>query len=196
MTKGGYFLAQFGNRLERKRSRAMLLEIADLPVGNWKVLGDLRYRTGSRGEQGEVALRARQAGSFTAWRSFKLETPGGGFWTELIPCASREDAESAVPVHRAAGVKNPKFKGTVTEDRVIDDQQIPGVAVTLISEQLTVTDNGPGSTRIVAGNIGRVYFVLYFTRRGGVWPWSEVTSIAASQASKIRKVLGDFEPID
>jgi hypothetical protein len=194
MTNGAYFLAQFGNRRERKLSRSMLLEIADLPEGIWKVVGDRLWRTGARGEQGEVVLRARQAGSFTAWRSFKLETPRGGFWTEVILCASSEDAELLVPGNRTTAIKNPKFKGTAGELRVIEDQQIPGVAIARITEQLTVTDDGgPGSTRKVAGSIGRAFFVIYFTRRPGEWQWSEVTSIAASQAIKIRKNLGDSE---
>lgn len=189
MNNGEYILAQFGNRHERKRSRAMLLDIADLPDGTWKVIGDRRWRTGTRGEHGELAERARLVGSFTAWRSFKSETPAGGFWTTVILFASKGDAELAVPNSHNMILKNPKFTGSATGDQIISDQEIPGVDVTLVSEQLTITNDGPGSTKYVAGNVGRVFFMMAFAQRGAAWPWSEITSISAIQACKIRKEL-------
>jgi hypothetical protein len=190
MSNGEYFLAQFGNRLERKRSRSMLLDVGDLPTGNWRILGDRRWRTGAMGERGELAERARKAGSFTAWRSFRLEANRKGFWTEVISYANKSDAEAAVPLHRASLVKNPKFKGTVTEDRVFDDFSIPGVSVSMVSERSNVTDQGLGSTRFAAGCVGRTYFVVACSQRGSYWSWEEVSSIAALQADKIRKFVG------
>jgi hypothetical protein len=189
MRRYEYLLAQFGKRAERERSRAMLLDLEDLPAGDWKVLGDRQWRTGAIGEQNEIVQRAIKSGSFTAWRSFKLLTTRRGIWLEVIPYASAKDADSAVPGQRFSFRKNPKLRLTVTGEREIDDLDIPGVSTRLIFEKMTDSEDGPGASRYVVGSVDRFVFVVVGSEQGGEWQWSEMASVSALQARKIQSIL-------
>jgi hypothetical protein len=85
---------------------------------------------------------------------------------------------------------NRKAQVTVTEEREIEDQHVPGVTNSWVYEQMTTgLPNGRGATRYVAGNVDRILFVVTCSGYLDAWPWAEVTSIAASQAVKVRRAV-------
>jgi hypothetical protein len=90
---------------------------------------------------------------------------------------------------RAGFVINERSEVKLQEERLIHDQKIPGVSISLVLEQITIGRNGPGIARYAAGNVERFVFVICCFGDGDCWSWNEVMGIASKQADKIRKAL-------
>ncbi len=191
MTRGAYWLAQFGNRAQRKRAREMLVESSELPGGEWKVVGDHRWRTGTRDEEGEAIQRAMEVGSFGSWRSFGRVSPlpTRGLWVQLCQLATEDDAKSLANAPKRRMALNKRSTNQVTEQRLIIDQELTGIPNAWVYEQLTIGPNGPGATRMVSGNVEQIYFMICASETGGSWSWSDVATIVTLQSEKIRKVV-------
>jgi hypothetical protein len=101
-TLHGWIFGAFSSlwlRSARRRARtvlARLLAAADLPGGPWRVLDQRTWRTGTIGSPTLWGDRARQAGSVTAWRSFRDAGAERWAWIQIAPLASAGDAESAL----------------------------------------------------------------------------------------------------
>jgi len=106
-----------------------------------------------------------------------------------MPFATEADAEMEVPNVRDGFVINERSELRLREERLIDDQKIPGVSNSLVLEQLTIGRNGPGIARYAAGNVDRIVFVISCFGDGDCWSWNEVMDVASKQAEKIREAL-------
>jgi hypothetical protein len=168
----------------------MLLEVSELPQGEWTIIGELAWRSGFfGGKKGGMNKRTRKAGGFIAWRSLKLASPHRGLWLEVIPYASKEDAEMAVPLQVEASQENHRVKVTLRESRVLDNYVIREADTSWVCERDTTTLKGPNVSRYVVGNVERFVFMLAATAYGDGWPLDEVALMASTQANKIRGVL-------
>lgn len=72
---------------------------------------------------------------------------------------------------------------------MVEDQAVPGLPAALIYEEQVIGPRGPGGSRIVAGSIENIVFLLHFSSVGELWPWDDVTSISQIQADKIRRIV-------
>jgi hypothetical protein len=183
-----YLISESLNREKSRSSRELLLEANDLPGNDWKVIGKRTWRTGTKGSKGEASQRARQAGSFTAWRQLEQTVPARrSIWLEVIPYVSADDAISVVPSLRAGMLPNPHAEVKVIEEREINDQQINGVTNQLVFEQLASGRKGSSVGRYVIASVENTVFVMGCSCYGDYWPWSDVTSIAALQSERIQR---------
>jgi hypothetical protein len=168
---------------------SMLLEISDLPKGEWFILGERSWRAGPFSSKNERQRRARRAGGFLAWRSFKLTEPYRGLWVEVIPYATTEDAEDGVRSQTASFEQNSRATVKVTEEYMVNGLEIAGAPAVWAYEKKTIGPRGVGIVRYLAWNVQHVEFIVCYSNDGDLWSWDEISTIARSQAEKIRKVL-------
>jgi hypothetical protein len=193
MNKFKYVLAQRGRPSERSLSFAMTLEPQELPGGDWKMISEHYWRSGTivPNPKSEVAQRSRKAGGFVTRRSFRQSATGRGFWVQVGPYGLVGDAEAAVPRLFAMAPKNPNFKGTATEvmEAVVHLREVQH---TFAEERAsTGSPKGPSNTKLVAGNVSHVVFAFACYEYGAGWPWDDVVLLAEMQADKIRSKLSD-----
>ena len=183
-------LAQLGRKPEKDKSIAVLISADGLPSDGWKVLDQRTWRIGSVGSSTPWGDRAHEAGGIVAWRSF-AQGESRWLWTQVLPYASPEDADSALQALPGPGsfMKNLRSQVQPTaEPRLLLDFEIPNTDGSLAIEQETDGPRGPTASRIAAGRVGSTVFACAFS---GVepWPWTEVVEIAALQARQIRDEL-------
>jgi hypothetical protein len=189
MNKIKIALSQFGTSKVRSDVLALLIEIKDLPHGDWILRGELAWPNGATGNRSKSTPYKKEVGGFRAYRTFKLKTSLKALWVQVIPLASILDAEKAVPlIHQHLKV-NRFSKVIVTEDRVIEDRTIPGVFNSWISEKKTTGKYGPGTAWYIVGNVERYLFVVSASGFGRDWSLDEAIAIAARQGDKIREVI-------
>jgi hypothetical protein len=184
------FISRIGPKLVKERALAMLLESFELPGSSWRVFRQGAFRTGAWGSKpSEYGRRAKRAGSFSAKRSFEQATPHRWLVLQVIPLVSVADAEALVPSLRKTFRPNPRSKVTVTEEREIDDQAIPGIGTTWLYEQkMTGVGGAKMEARYVGGNVGNIVLVVVSSGEVGAWPWDELGDVARAQAAKIRTI--------
>lgn len=169
------------SRSQRKRSRAMILGPEDLPGANWIMLNERVFRTGSNSPGGEIAERALKAGGYTTWR--ELTRGGGvGFWAQVNPWGTTEDATIAVKMAPSWEKKNPNFEVELVEELIFEGDAIPGVTSYLRQERRITSKAGAQTVTSLYGNVDEIFFAL-----SGLVPWNLMDEIAALQADKIRR---------
>jgi hypothetical protein len=189
MNRLQFAIGQFGKRSVRMSSLAMLLDESELPDADWTLLHERSWRTGAGGMKSEEVRAAHRIGTFTAIRLFEHVFRNRWVWIEVMPFASAQDAQSAVPKIRTGLVSNPNATVTVIEERTIEDQEVPGLAHPLVFEQVTTGRNGRGAARYIGGHVDRVLFLVSTSASEAGWPWNEVTSLASLQCLKIQNAL-------
>jgi hypothetical protein len=170
------------------------LDLPDLPVGDWTMIGEQIWRSGYLVPHwgAEVPKRSRKAGGFATRRSYRQTTRPRGFWVQIAPYGLPSDAEAAVPRLLSMAYKNPKFSGTATEVREAA-VEIRGVGQTFAEERSsTGSPEGPSNTKYVVGSISHIVFMFACYELGTGWSWDEVISIAEIQAEKIKVSLSEF----
>jgi len=165
--------------------RSMLLAPEDLAPG-WRVLDERRWRTGS-GKQ-PWAVRVRELGGVTAWRSFVASSNDRWLWVQASPLANVEDAQAALEAFWSNRLKNLAAQVSVTATRDGPDMTLSGGSVKTV-EQLTTGPVGPGTSRYLAWTHGRVVSALAGSAFGEVWPWQSLEEVASKQNRRIDAVL-------
>src|SRR3989442_2381741 len=89
--------------------RSVLLAPEDLAPG-WRVLDERRWRTGSGKEP--WAVRVRELGGVTAWRSFVASSNDRWLWVQASPLANVEDAQAALEAFWSNRLKNLAAQGS------------------------------------------------------------------------------------
>lgn len=181
-------LSQVGGSRHRKHAFDMLICVGDLPGPGWQELNRHSRRVGAA-ESGPIARRARETGEFTALRRFRHEDPPGGMMAQVLPLATSSDAEKQVVAFPSTGIR---WQGVTTvEDHFLDDVQVEGVDQLIAWESVTERDDVRGTSRKIAGRVGRVTFLVTASAAGPGWPLVDLVAIASSQATRIRLVLED-----
>ncbi len=161
----------------------MLIGLEDLPPG-WTMLDRRRWRTGISTEL--WAIRARQLGGVTAWRSFAAPSKRQWLWTQATPLASDDDAAAALAVFLDLGLKNLRARVVVTSTQPGPDLRLPGIVVRTV-EQLTTGPKGAGTVRYVVWAHARVLSVLCGS--GDDWLWSRLDTLARAQTERIDTIV-------
>lgn len=174
-------LAQIGPKPGSRRSAALLLGPSDLPGGDWRKTDERTWRTGLGA--GEVAHRARQAGSVTAWRSFVDADEQGWLWCQVMPVASPADAITVMAGLDRLLLRNLRAKVTVLAEGEVEGLYIPGVDQTWAYEQRTEGPDGPGVALSLAVRIGALVAVM--AASGKAADWTQLAEIGAAQARRL-----------
>jgi hypothetical protein len=193
MIRVEYLIGQFGPRAARRFALAMALEEGELPGDDWTKQGESCFRTGSfriGTRPSEEAGRAYGAKTFTAWRSFQRSGTSQTLSVQVIPYASAGDAESTAPKLRATWELNGRKIIALLSERQLDPNEIPEAAeYSFLYEQSILGKEGKIISRYIGGTVDNVVFLVAGSEPDGGWRWSDVTSVAAKQALKIREVL-------
>src|SRR5258708_24614603 len=96
LRRARFAVAQLGGKAGKRDVLASLLGCGDLPGGPWQIVDERTWRTGVTGPSTPWGERARQAGSLTAWRSFRDATASRWAWVQVAPLAAAEDANHAL----------------------------------------------------------------------------------------------------
>jgi hypothetical protein len=189
-------IAQFGRWNWRIFALNMLLRPEDLPEDGWRILSEKGWRWGQVGPtfdrkraspdsfKSEETERAKQARGFCAWRSFETKDRRG-FWTQIAPFASAEDADAMIPKMQLPGKKNPRFDGSITDEQWTEDCPITGVSKVLVHEQSVTTPRGPSKTTYVYGSVDNYVIALALSGVNSDILLHELKVVAERQADKI-----------
>jgi hypothetical protein len=182
-----YAFGQIGSRNKRNLTRSMLLDTSDLPGDDWRLLGELMWRTGAFGKPSEIWRQAQSVGSFTGVRSFEQLLVSRWLLIKVAPVASVQDAQNVVPLLVQLSMPNPESKVTVATEGPVADVAVVGLDEPWAYEQLTLgMPDGPSSSRYVAGNIGQVAILVACSGYRDSWAWDEVGAISTALAEKVR----------
>jgi hypothetical protein len=175
---GRFVYAKLGSKRGAERSLRMLPDLSDLVGDGWKVLAELRWRTGRMGNVSDWGVRARRIRSVTAYRSFEQTGASRWLWAEVMPLATDADSAAALTDLPSRFLRNPRAKRTITGERSVLDVTVPGTLSTWAYEQATTGTIGNGVSRYLGGAVGSVVFLVAASGTGDGWPWDEVVSIA------------------
>jgi hypothetical protein len=166
----------------------VLLRLGDMPEG-WRQIDERRWRTG-RGGREPWAVRAREMGGVTAWRSFAAVPDGLWLWAQATPLASQADAAGAIEVIWERSLRNLRARVEVVASQEGPRLQLPdGPAATL--EQQTRNQEREGVARYLAWTCRGVVSVIAGSGIGGAWSWPDLQSLASVQSERIRALRGD-----
>lgn len=162
-----------------------LLDLVDLPGTGATFSGERAWRFGGDEDSSAPARRAREAGSIAAVRHFKVDHPQRFLWNQIVPYGSISDARAEVFTVINTTVRNPFSRMEYGEQVEVPDFHIAGVVDVVAYEMSFNWSKGPGVCRTVIGAVDEILFYMNFTQIGDPWPWDQVTSITATQVSKI-----------
>jgi len=141
-------------------------------------------RTGVTGPSTPWGERARQAGSVTAWRSFRDAGGSRWAWVQVTPLASAEDASEAL-----TGIGERALINLKAEVRLVSESDVPIEPFTRASavwarEQHTDSRDGPGVVLMLAGAVSDWLIVLCLSG-SPAWDWRSASELAAVQAARL-----------
>ncbi|MBJ7596758.1 hypothetical protein [Candidatus Nephthysia bennettiae] len=162
----------------------VLLRLSDMP-GGWRRIDERRWRTGRSGGREPWAVRAREMGGVTAWRSFAAVPDGLWLWAQATPLASQADAASAIDGIWGRSLRNLRARVEVVASQEGPRLQFPdGPSATL--EQQTRNAGREGMARYVAWTCRGVLSVVAGSGTGSAWSWPDLQSLASVQSERIR----------
>jgi hypothetical protein len=163
----------------------MIVALEDLPSG-WKVVDERRWRSGVGQER--WAVRVRELGGLTAWRSFKAPSNDRWLWAQATPLADGQDAEAAQRDFWERRMKNLAAQVSVTETREGPPLILPASIVRTV-EELTEGRAGTGAARYLVWTNGRVVSALGASALAQPWSWERLEEIALKQNQRIDAVI-------
>jgi hypothetical protein len=180
-----FALGQMGKRHLRQQAVELLLDESELPQGPWIVTANRSWRSGLVGRSTEISRNARRAGTFTALRRFRQETPDRYLFLEVMVLASAEDARLALPQLRERMVMHPGR--TLLSERQVEGLEVPGVDRPWLYE-MSVQPKAKkrSSEKLIGASISHVVFAVIASGFDDGWEWRDVTPVASAQAAKIR----------
>lgn len=180
-----FVAAQIGRKPDTALVLAMLVEPNDLPGERWAVIDQRTWRTGQTPNPSEAAIRAREAGSVTAWRSFEQKGASRWLWVQVTPTVSEEDARAFIADMPNRFLKNLHAKAVVTSEHAVEDVEIPGADDVWCFEQATTGKDGDSIAMYAAGRVGPLVFAVAASSLDGGWDWQAVTAVVAKQAERL-----------
>lgn len=163
---------------------AGLLRAADLPDGPWRVIGQRTWRTGEIRPETAWGARARQAGSVTAWRSFRHKATRRWIWIQVIPMASAADAAAVLGELGERLLKNPIGRGRLVSERDVPVEPFAGASAVWAREQHTEHRDVPRIQLTLAGSVRDRVVIVSLAGRPA-WNWQSAAELAALQAARL-----------
>jgi hypothetical protein len=182
-------MATIGPKPNQERVVSMLLSLVDLPGSGWTMVNEYTARTFTTRKAGEVGRRLHEVRSITAWRCFDTGVPRRSVQISLTPYASPEDARSSLSSVLGLVGRKPLTHATITEARIVEGMDVLGVDEVLAYEEHFVNRQGSGVSRVVAGTIEEIRFMIGLAALDDEWSWGDMTSIASTQVEKIKRAL-------
>ena len=184
LRRARFAVAQLGGKAGKRDVLASLLGCGDLPGGPWQIVDERTWRTGVTGPSTPWGERARQAGSLTAWRSFRDATASRWAWVQVAPLASAEDANDAL-----TGIGERALINLRAEVRLVSESDMPiepftGASAVWAREQHTEGRDGPGVVLMLAGAVSERLLVLCLSG-SPAWDWQSASELAAVQAARL-----------
>ncbi|HEY4459158.1 MAG TPA: hypothetical protein VGN81_32895 [Pseudonocardiaceae bacterium] len=173
----------FGSSPERRDALARLLTPADLPGSGWRKMSDKTWRTGTKGEKTEWALRAGEAGSLTAFRSIQNRGVRQWMWSQMTPLVSVTDALAEFERIKDRGVSNRGAVRVQSEKDVAVDL-FSGASRIWAHEQSTTGLAGPGSNKLLAAVVASSVIVVC-TSGAPVVTWTTMAGLAAKLGQRV-----------
>jgi hypothetical protein len=120
--------AQLGPKPGGKVVLAKLLTSEELPGSGWRKLDERTWRTGEIEKDAGWAVRARDIGSITAWRSFEQKSDFCWIWVQAVPLATAHDVGEAMATIPQRMLRNlhAEVKVTASEDVTLADALVAG----------------------------------------------------------------------
>lgn len=163
---------------------AGLLGPADLPAGPWRVADQRTWRTGEIGPVTAWGQRARQAGSVTAWRSFRHKTTRRWIWIQVTPTASADDADSLLAEIGERMLRNLIGRGRLVSERDVQVEPFAGARLVWAREQHTEDRAGPQIVLLLAGTVRHRVVIVCLAGRPA-WDWQSASELAALQVARL-----------
>jgi hypothetical protein len=179
-----FVAAQLGPKAGKKDVLARLLVAADLPHGPWQTLDQRTWRTGTIGSPTPWGDRAGQAGSVTAWRSFRDAEARRWAWIQIAPLASESDAESALSGLGDRGLTNLGSRVRLVSQADVSLPPFEGASAVWACEQRTEGNGGDGLILMLAGAVGRWLAVICLSG-SPAWDWPSAAALGARQAGRL-----------
>jgi len=179
-----FVAAQLGRKPGKKQALARLLIGDDLPGGAWRVMDQRTWRTGKIGPPTPWGRRASQAGSVTAWRSFRDTRSARWAWIQAAPMASAEDAKSALTGAGQRGLANLHANARSVNEAVVTVEPFVGASAVWACEQRTEDRDGPEVVLMLAAAVGE-WFIVMCLAGSPAWDWPSATQLAALQAQRL-----------
>ena len=169
-------------RRSAERELSRLLSAGDLEGTGWRKLDERAWRTGKSGNDAPWALRAREAGLLTAWRSFEQTGAQRWMWAQISPLVSVSDADEALSTSADRFLRN--FRATVTVVEHVDAQplELSGQPSGWAFQQRTHGPKGEGESLYCGFVVGQTVAVLAASALRGSWDWPELQRVAQRQA--------------
>ena len=162
--RAGFAAAQLGRKVGKREVLACLLAAEHLPGASWQVLDQRTWRTGVVGPATPWGDRARQAGSVTAWRSFR-DNASRWAWIQITPWASATDADDALAEISGRGIKNVNAEVRLAGEFDPGIEPFHGAGSVWAREQPTQGPDGPGVVLMLAGTVGNWLAVVCLSDR-------------------------------
>jgi hypothetical protein len=148
------------------------------------MLDQRTWRTGTIGPPTPWGDRARDAGSVTAWRSFRDAEAKRWAWIQIAPLASTDDAESAL-----SGVSDRPLANLGSRVRLVSEADVAlppfaGASAVWAHEQLTEGHGGDGLVLLLAGAVGH-WLVVICVAGSPTWDWPSAIALGAHQAERL-----------
>jgi hypothetical protein len=179
-----FMTAQLGRKAGKGEALARLLSGNDLPDGPWRTADERTWRTGEIGSPTPWGQRARQAGSITAWRSFRHQTTRRWAWIQVIPTASEEDAGAALTDIRERVLANLGSRVRLVSQRDVPVEPFAGASAAWAREQYTEGRDGPGVALMLAGAVSH-WLVIVCLSGTPTWDWPSASAVAELQAAHL-----------
>jgi hypothetical protein len=162
--------------------------------GKWRVVYESSHRTGAGATQKTDALRrAREAKGLGADRRF-LDERLRTVMSSVSTFATEQDAASRIPLIPSSLVRKPFSQFKPQYGQILVDHEISSAATHLVYEEPFTDQNGSGTTRLVAGNVDRIVFVLWCSASGDPWDWTVVNELVEILVNRIRTDLLEESP--
>lgn len=173
----------FGSSPERRDALARLLTPADLPGSGWRKMSDKTWRTGTKGEKTEWALRAGEAGSLTAFRSIQNRGVRQWMWSQMTPLVSVTDAHAEFERIKDRGVSNRGAVRVHNEKDVAVDLFV-GASRIWAHEQNTTGLTGQGSNKLLAAVVASSLIVVC-TSGAPIITWNAMSGLAVKLGQRV-----------
>jgi hypothetical protein len=182
-------VAGYGRKPGKKSSLMMVLDAADLPGDRWTQVQERSWKTGAVGPRSDKAIRAREIGSISVLRKYRLNESRDYFRVQLSPFASKADAASMVRRSHEGFLPLRPATAVVISERVLEGVNIEEVDGAWAIEQSLEEARRLGNRKLVIGSVDRFMFLIDSSAANDGWDWSDVLSIAAIQGKKIRRTM-------
>lgn len=179
--------SQVPNRRARDES-ALVLGESELPGADWRVIDERSWRTGQSGDEG-WAVRARESGLLTVWRSFEQADGDRWLWIQVTQLVSEVDAAEALTVVPDRLLSNARADVEVIAEASVEPPSIVGVSRSWAHESRTASRRGQGVALMLAYVLGPRLVTLAASGLTDSWSWAEVATIAEKQGQRLAETV-------